>query len=208
MPRDLSEKLSANFSLGELVASDTAEREAELREAQASPSDEVVAALRHLCTSTLQPLRTSLRHPIYINSGYRSPILTDRGGGSLRSQHVVGQAADCRLSAKFMSDPETEDTRARIAAGVEARVGEGIRPDVNQNYFLFAYICLRLDELDIDQVIHEYGQGPGCPAWVHVSASTARNKREIVRLGSDVARDLRKPTLEEALRLGTAPSAG
>lgn len=204
MARDLGEKLSANFTLGEMVASATAERDPVLLAAQRNPSDGVLLALRHLCSGTLQKIRESLNYPIHITSGYRSPALNQRVGGSNTSQHVFGQAADCKLTSRFLDDPRTASLRAEVEAGVRDVTREEIRPDANANFYLFAYTCLHLDELDIDQVIHEYGEGPGRPAWVHLTASASQNKRDIVRLGKDVPADQRHLDLEAALRLGTA----
>ena len=71
-------------------------------------------------------------------------------------------------------------------------------------FYLFAFVCLHLDELDIDQVIHEKGDGPGNPAWIHISASTEKNKREIKAIGCYAKKGNQVLSLEDALKLGTA----
>ncbi|MFH1489803.1 MAG: hypothetical protein ABII06_12955 [Pseudomonadota bacterium] len=62
-------------------------------------------------------------------------------------------------------------------------MGKSLRRDVNQNFYLFTYLCIHLEELDVDQVIHEYGEGYGNPAWVHISASQRQDKRQILCVG-------------------------
>jgi putative chitinase len=46
----------------------------------------------------MQQVRDLLGHPIFISSGYRSPILNRRVGGAKLSDHMFGKAADftCR----------------------------------------------------------------------------------------------------------------
>ena len=82
-------RLSKNFSLSEMVKSSTAER---LR-VDNSPSDIHLVNLTHLCINILQPVREQFG-VITINSGYRSPALNAKVGGSKTSQHCNGQAAD------------------------------------------------------------------------------------------------------------------
>lgn len=50
--------------------------------------------LRALVCTILQPLRTLLNCPIFINSGYRSPAVNKAVGGVKNSQHLDGLAAD------------------------------------------------------------------------------------------------------------------
>jgi hypothetical protein len=82
-------RLSKNFALSEMVKSATAER---LR-VDNSPSDIHLVNLTHLAIRILQPVRDQFG-VITINSGYRSPTLNAKVGGSKTSQHCNGQAAD------------------------------------------------------------------------------------------------------------------
>lgn len=50
--------------------------------------------IKSLCDNVLDPLREKLGKPIYVSSGYRSSELNKVLGGSKKSQHLVGQAAD------------------------------------------------------------------------------------------------------------------
>ena len=82
-------KLSPHFSLWEFVTSQTGERQ----QIDNTPSDEVIANLRTLCTNILEPARTALG-PLRISSGYRSAALNAAIGGSKSSAHMLGYAAD------------------------------------------------------------------------------------------------------------------
>ena len=82
-------RLSKNFALSEMVKSATAER----LNVDNSPSDIHLVNLTHLAIHILQPVRDQFG-VITINSGYRSPALNAKVGGSKTSQHCNGQAAD------------------------------------------------------------------------------------------------------------------
>ena len=87
-------KLSENFTLEELIRSNTAERMG----IDNVPKDEkVVENLRSLCLEVLQPLRDYVGAPVHINSGYRCPELNMTVGGVKNSQHCRGEAADIRI---------------------------------------------------------------------------------------------------------------
>ena len=82
-------RVSKNFALSEMVKSATAER----LNVDNSPSDIHLVNLTHLAIHILQPVRYQFG-VITINSGYRSPALNAKVGGSKTSQHCNGQAAD------------------------------------------------------------------------------------------------------------------
>ena len=82
-------RVSKNFALSEMVKSATAER----LNVDNSPSDIHLVNLTHLAIRILQPVRDEFG-VITINSGYRSPSLNAKVGGSKTSQHCNGQAAD------------------------------------------------------------------------------------------------------------------
>ena len=82
-------RFSKNFALSEMVNSATAER----LNVDNSPSDIHLVNLTHLAIRILQPVRDEFG-VITINSGYRSPALNAKVGGSNTSQHCNGQAAD------------------------------------------------------------------------------------------------------------------
>ncbi len=200
---NLSERLSANFTLGELLRSNTAERFPRLKEQQLNPPPDVLKSLRYVVTTVLQPIRDQLSYPMRITSGYRSPSINKKVGGSSTSQHVKGEAADCQLSANFLSDRAAAAARNLVRKKVKEITGKPIRSDANANFYMFAFICLHLENLDIDQVIHEYGEGFGQPSWIHIAASKRQDKRQILCVGSYTGKKYLKPTLAEALAYGT-----
>ena len=82
-------KLSYNFTLDELTKSEIAIR----RGLNNTPSTSVIENLQRLVTNVLQPLRDKFG-PIVISSGYRSPQVNVAIGGSIKSDHILGMAAD------------------------------------------------------------------------------------------------------------------
>ena len=200
---ELSTPLSKNFTLRELLHSDTAERDEALKNEQENPPPEIIENLRHLTETALQPIRNRIDYPIKINSGYRSVVLNKLIGGSATSQHCRGEAADCDMLPRFLTDSNTIEIRNQVKTRIQEITGKQLRPEVNENFYLFAFICLNLENLDVDQVIHEYGEDFGHPAWVHVSASTRQDKRQILFVGRYTNKKYLKPSLEEALAYGT-----
>lgn len=163
---------------------------------------EIIDNLKYLVENALQPIRNRLGFPITINSGYRSPLVNKLVGGSATSQHCRGEAADCELSPRFLTDPEMGGIRDEIRSKFQEITGRPMRSDVSENFFLFTYVCMNLDELDVDQVIHEYGEEFGHPAWVHISTSKRQDKRQILMVGTYTNKKYIRPPLEEALLYG------
>ena len=87
-------KLSENFSLQELLKSQTALRKG-IDNKPTDPS--VITNLQVLCEKVLQPVRDHFARPVVINSGYRCPKLNKAIGSSSKSQHTTGQAADIEI---------------------------------------------------------------------------------------------------------------
>jgi zinc D-Ala-D-Ala carboxypeptidase len=83
-------RLSANFTLEEFIASETAAR----RGIDNWPPAYVIDNLT-LLAKTLEHARILLDHaPIIINSGYRGPTLNALVGGAVNSAHMRGLAVD------------------------------------------------------------------------------------------------------------------
>lgn len=196
---NLSLPLSRHFTLKEMLRSPTAERDEALKREQENPPVEVVTSLQYLVENTLEPIRLGIAVPLHITSGYRCPIVNKLVGGSATSQHCRGEAADCELSPSFLTDAASAAMRQAIRAGVAQLTGRQVRPDVDQNFYLFAHVCLHLDELDVDQVIHEYGDAFGRPAWVHVAASKRQDKRQVLFIGQYTGGQYVRESVAEAL---------
>jgi hypothetical protein len=86
--------ISKNFNLDELCRSETGDRLG----IKNIPKDSDIINLKRLANEILQPLRDHLAQPIIITSAFRSPRVNRAVGGSERSQHMVGQAADIRVA--------------------------------------------------------------------------------------------------------------
>ncbi len=85
--------LTANFTLEELVKSETALRKGMPNE----PTPEVIENLKTLAEQVLQPVRNHYGKGVKVNSGYRSPDVNAAVGGSRTSDHCKGQAADIEI---------------------------------------------------------------------------------------------------------------
>ncbi|HET7765459.1 MAG TPA: D-Ala-D-Ala carboxypeptidase family metallohydrolase [Burkholderiales bacterium] len=82
-------RLSPNFSLDELVYSETAEQNG----IDNTPPPEIVENLKRLAAG-LEAVRALLGAPLEISSGYRCAALNQAVGGSSTSQHMHGLAVD------------------------------------------------------------------------------------------------------------------
>ena len=89
--------LSKNFTLGEMIQSQTAIR----KNIDNTPNGNQILNLIDLCENVLQPLRDYFG-PIHISSGFRSQKLNTAIGGSTTSQHCAlnGAAADIDMGEK------------------------------------------------------------------------------------------------------------
>jgi len=83
-------KLSKNFSLNELIKSQTATRLG----IDNTPTDEHIDNLKALCENILQPVREHYGISFSPSSGYRSVALCEAIGSSAKSQHARGEAVD------------------------------------------------------------------------------------------------------------------
>lgn len=83
-------QLSKNFSLSELIKSDVAIR----CNINNTPDNQTILNLTVLANRILQPIRDYYNKPVIIHSGYRSPVLNKKIGGSNTSDHCKGMAAD------------------------------------------------------------------------------------------------------------------
>lgn len=58
------------------------------------PTPEIRQNMQRLIDTVLNPARSRLGSPVYVNSGYRCPELNRRVGGVSNSYHLKGRAAD------------------------------------------------------------------------------------------------------------------
>tara|TARA_Y100000114_G_C11572914_1_gene237275 strand:- start:81 stop:557 length:477 start_codon:yes stop_codon:yes gene_type:complete len=81
--------LSRNFTLQELIKSDTAIRLG----IDNNPNADQIEKLKLLCENILQPVRDHFGR-VKVTSGFRSPNLCVAIGSSVNSQHAKAEAAD------------------------------------------------------------------------------------------------------------------
>ena len=86
-------RLSKNFSLKELIKSDTAVRKG----INNNPNEDHINNLERLATNILQPVRDHFAKVVSVSSGYRSAELCVAIGSNVNSQHASGQAADFEI---------------------------------------------------------------------------------------------------------------
>ena len=86
-------QLSKNFSLSEMVKSETALRHG----LDNTPGQAETAALKLLAEKVLQPVRDHFAKGVKVNSGFRHPEVNAKVGGSKTSDHCKGQAADIEI---------------------------------------------------------------------------------------------------------------
>lgn len=144
-------KLSKNFSLAEVIKSNTATRLGIDNNPINHPKGGVVINnLKNTVKNTAQKVRTALDAPVFISSGYRSIELNKAIGGSATSQHCLGQALDI----------DQDNTGSSVS-----------------NKDVFDYIK---DNLSFDQLIWEFGDDKN-PDWVHVSfVSKEENRNQVL----------------------------
>ena len=82
-------KLTRNFSLAELIKSDTAIRKG----IDNNPNADQIEKLKLLCENILQPVRDHFGR-VKVTSGFRSSELCVSIGSSVNSQHAKAEAAD------------------------------------------------------------------------------------------------------------------
>jgi zinc D-Ala-D-Ala carboxypeptidase len=93
-------KLSENFSLAEMVKSETALRQG----LDNTPGDAEIANLKRLAENVLQPIRNAYGKGVKVNSGFRHPDVNAAVGGSRTSDHCKGMAADIEIPGVANAD--------------------------------------------------------------------------------------------------------
>ena len=86
-------QLTNNFSLAEMVKSETALR----HDMDNTPGEAEIENLKRLCEQILQPVRDHFAKGVKVNSGFRHPEVNAKVGGSKTSDHCKGQAADIEI---------------------------------------------------------------------------------------------------------------
>lgn len=93
-------KLTENFSLAEMIKSETAMR----KDLDNTPGEAEIENLRALCENVLQPVREAYGRGVKVNSGFRHPDVNAAVGGSRTSDHCKGMAADIEIPGVANAD--------------------------------------------------------------------------------------------------------
>jgi hypothetical protein len=143
---DKNVKISAFVTLGEAMASSTAEKLG----VNNMPPDEIIEVMKMTAKAVFDPVRTYFGRRIAVTSFFRSQALNDVLNknpaimATKKSQHTLGEAMD-----------------------INARVFGGVT-----NKQIFDYIRANIE---FDQLIWEDGTDED-PAWVHVSFKSGEGK--------------------------------
>ena len=86
-------RLSKNFSLKELIRSETATR----KNINNNPNEDNIENLQRLCDHVLQPVRDHFGKVVSVSSGFRRPELCVAIGSKRSSQHALGMASDIQF---------------------------------------------------------------------------------------------------------------
>lgn len=93
-------QLTKNFSLSEMIKSETALRHG----LDNTPGEKETEALKLLAEKVLQPVRDHFAKGVKVNSGFRHPEVNAKVGGSKTSDHCKGQAADIEIPGVANAD--------------------------------------------------------------------------------------------------------
>jgi len=136
-------RLTAHFTLAELIASNTAQR---LRIDNTPTPD----ALRRLqgTAEMLERIRTTLGAPVIVTSGYRGPQLNRAVGGVTSSDHMSGQAADI-VAPRYGTPYQVARALAPLVQtlGIGQLILEGIRGKQ------WVHVSTRIPERQVNRVL-------------------------------------------------------
>ena len=136
-------KLSKNFTLSELTYSSTANA----NKVNNTPDRWELDNLKKLCNEVLQPIRDKWDDSIFINSGFRNPIVNRLVKGSTSSQHLKGEAADITVGSKS-GNKKLFDMIVQLIENEEITVGQLID---EKDY---SWIHISLPYSKTNQILH------------------------------------------------------
>jgi len=116
-------KLSPHFTLAELTASNKA---AQLGLKNTPPSELLPPLI--LLAELLERIRTTLKTPVIVTSGYRSPPVNRAVGGVTSSDHTQGHAADI-VAPAYGSASDVAEALAPLVSvlGIGQLILEGVK---------------------------------------------------------------------------------
>lgn len=156
----------------------------------------IKANLQELVLEVLEPLRILFKRPIYVTSGYRCAELNRLIGGSKKSQHLEGKAADITTLDKLGNMVLVILLLCGFRTGelydfLDEELGDDGMP-----------LKDKLDFLEFDQLILERKTRDVLDyAWLHVSYNRGKNRREVLDCYQGKYRLLDSSDLELRLRM-------
>lgn len=166
----MSEKISANFTLEELIYSDTAR----IKGINNMPDEIHKKVLKHTAEYFLEPLRKLLNENyktynnkpvdhigIRITSGYRCSKLNSSIGSKDTSQHTKGEAVDMEAIIYFKDKTNKKLPYTELYSFIKKMV--------------------RTNKISVDQLIQEKS---GNAVWVHASYSSwgaSKNRKQFLK---------------------------
>lgn len=136
-------KLSKNFTLNELTHSSTAKA----NKVDNVPDRWELDNLKKLCNEVLQPIRDKWGDSIFVNSGFRNPIVNRLVKGSSTSQHMKGEAADITVGSKS-GNKKLFDMIVQMIENEEITVGQLI----DEKDYTWLHISLPYKR--VNQILH------------------------------------------------------
>ena len=150
-------RLSKNFTINELIHSNTAVRLG----LENTPDKEGIWKLTLLATELLQPIRDRIG-ALRVTSGYRSPELNKAiGSNSLKSQHCKCEAVDLQFFKRGVMDNL-------------------------QIYQAIIDLDLDFDQMILEFGDSTMYNDPMRPAWVHISWTVRENRNQVLVAYKDI----------------------
>lgn len=141
--------ITNNFTLEEMIASDTAK----IRGILNQPNYKEIDELTKLCKNILQPVRDAYGKPIVVTSGFRNDALNRAVGGVSTSQHRFGQAAD--IKAKDGNQRALWDLMKHMVDNKEIEVGQLIWEKGNKKAPSWIHVSLPTEKHK-NQILYLY----------------------------------------------------
>ena len=146
-------RLSKNFTLPEIIHSNTAKRLG----INNAPNKEHLKNMQVLVRDLIQPMRDVLG-PIRISSGYRNPELNRAIGGSSKSQHCKGEALDLQYWSKGkMCNKEIYDWVIKSEIEFDQMI--------NEFDYSWIHISLKSNGKNRKQILEAYKDSDGDTAY-------------------------------------------
>lgn len=166
--KPLDEFVSESVTWGELLASDIAERDDEMRTSQIIPPDQVIENLQFVANNIVDVVRREFGR-VRVVAGYRCPKLQDM----VRAPR--GSAITKGLGVELAVD-KLEDVRRGIAEDVLSEIPQGKVMKVSPSWYLAMWLMKRVESLPIESIGVDGGD-KGMPTWITVSAHPEKTRQ-------------------------------